>query len=219
MEKGKKDPIRVLLVDDHPILRDGIKRLIDQHADMVVCGQAGDSAEALAAIPKTDPGVVIVDITLKNENGIDLIREMIARHSAIPVLVLSMHDESVYAERCLRAGAKGYVMKSDDPGRLLEGIRQVFSGRVFLSDKQRDSLIQSIADRKNTPPNSINRLTDREMEIFNLIGQGKSSREIAGELGLSIKTVEAHREHIKAKLGLRHSTDLIKQAVQVTGGV
>ncbi len=210
LRKGKT---RVLLVDDHPILRRGLGQLINQEADMMVCGEAEDAPKAFEAIGALNPDVAVVDISLKGSNGIELIKNVKARYPALPILVLSMHDESLYAERALRAGGLGYIMKEEAIEQVLVAIRRVLTGEIFLSDKMKAKMLQQLTNgRGKTVTSPIEYLTDRELEVFRLIGEGRSTRQIAGELHLSVRTVEAYREYIKGKLNLKNSTELVQHA-------
>lgn len=209
----RKAKTRVLLVDDHPILRRGLAQLINQEADMTVCGEAEDAPRAFEAVSTLLPDVAVVDISLKGGNGIELIKNVKARFPDLPILVLSMHDESLYAERALRAGGLGYIMKEEAIGQVLVAIRQVLLGEIFLSDKMKAKMLQQLANGKaKTFVSPIEHLTDRELEVFRLIGEGRSTRQIAGELHLSVRTVEAYREYIKSKLNLKNATELVQHA-------
>src|SRR5437762_8242145 len=209
----RKPKTRVLLVDDHPILRRGLAQLINQEADMAVCGEAEDSPKAFQAVSTATPDVMVVDISLKGGNGIELIKNVKARFPDLPILVLSMHDESLYAERALRAGSLGYIMKEEAIEQVLVAIRRALNGEIFLSDKMKSKMLQQLATgRTKQVMSPIEALTDRELEVFRLIGEGHSTRQIAGELHLSIRTVEAYREYIKAKLNLKNSTELVQHA-------
>jgi DNA-binding NarL/FixJ family response regulator len=210
---NRKPKTKVLLVDDHPILRQGLARMINAEADFVVCGEAEDAAKAFDAVGTLSPDVAVIDISLKGSNGIELTKNLKARYPALPILVLSMHDESLYAERALRAGALGYIMKEEASEQVLVGIRRVLAGEIFLSERMKTKMLQQMASgRAKTVTSPIELLTDRELEVFRLIGEGRSTRQIAGQLHLSVRTVEAYREYIKAKLGLKNSTELIQHA-------
>lgn len=205
---------RLLIVDDHPIVRQGITRLINYEDELMVCGEAGNAKEALEAVEREKPDMVIVDISLKGRSGLELIKDLRMRHQDLPVLVVSMHDESLYAERVLRAGAKGYIMKQEPPEKVLNAIRQVLSGKIFVSEKMREKMLQRYvlgSSQKNA--STVERLSDRELEVFRLIGKGMGTRQIAKELDLSIKTVETYREHIKEKLNLENSSKLLQYAI------
>ena len=210
---NRKPKTKVLLVDDHPILRQGLGRLINAEADLIICGEAEDASKAFDLVGTLSPEVAVIDISLKNSNGIELIKNIKARYSALPILVLSMHDESLYAERALRAGALGYIMKEEASGQVLVGIRKVLAGEIFLSERMKSKMLQQMASgRSKVVASPIELLTDRELEVFRLIGEGRSTRQIAGQLHLSVRTVEAYREYIKAKLNLKNSTELIQHA-------
>lgn len=209
----RKPKTRVLLVDDHPILRRGLAQLINQEQDMTVCGEAEDAPKAFEAVSTLHPDVAVVDISLKGGNGIELIKNVKARFPDLPILVLSMHDESLYAERALRAGGLGYIMKEEAIEQVLIGIRRVLIGEIFLSDKMKAKMLQQLANGKAKAfVSPIEHLTDRELEVFRLIGEGRSTRQIAGELHLSVRTVEAYREYIKGKLNLKNATELVQHA-------
>jgi DNA-binding NarL/FixJ family response regulator len=209
----RKPKIRVLLVDDHPILRRGLAQLINGETDMMVCGEAEDSPKAFEAIGTLSPDIAVVDISLKSGNGIELIKNVKARYPELPMLVLSMHDESLYAERALRAGGRGYIMKEEAIEQVLVAIRRVLNGEIFLSEKMKSKMLQQFATgRSKTYTSPIETLTDRELEVFRLIGEGHSTRQIASELHLSVRTVEAYREYIKTKLNLKNSTELVQHA-------
>jgi len=207
---------KVLLVDDHPIVRQGLEQMINDSADLHVCGQAADTQEALKAVRDLAPDVVVLDISLKDRSGIDFIKEIHEVKPGLPVLVLSMHDETLQAERALRAGARGYIMKQEATEQVLTAIRRVLSGDIHLSDKMATRMLHQLVDNKKAPQtlSPLNTLTNRELEIFTLIGQGMGPREIATNLTLSVKTVEAHREHIKQKLAVKSANELIRHAMQ-----
>jgi DNA-binding NarL/FixJ family response regulator len=206
---------RVLLVDDHPIVRQGLKLLIDGEDDMEVNAEASTAAEAMQLLARELPDIALIDISLEDRSGVELIKDILARFPGLPLLALSMHDESLYAERVLRAGGKGYIMKQEATEVMLAAIRKVLAGEIYLSPKMSTRLLNHFVNRKSDQQaNSISRLTDRELEIFTMIGRGLSTREIADKLFLSIKTVEAHREHIKEKLNLKSWVELVRHAVQ-----
>jgi DNA-binding NarL/FixJ family response regulator len=209
----RKPKTRVLLVDDHPILRRGLAQMINLEADMIVCGEAEDSPKAFELAGSANPDVAVIDVCLKGGNGIELVKNLKARFPDLPTLVLSMYDESLYAERALRAGSLGYIMKEEATEQVLVAIRRVLLGEIFLSDKMKAKVLQQLATGKAKQVMSpIEALTDRELEVFRLIGEGHSTRQIAGELHLSIRTVEAYREYIKTKLNLKNSTELVQHA-------
>jgi DNA-binding NarL/FixJ family response regulator len=210
---NRKPKTKVLLVDDHPILRAGLRRLIDAESDMLVCGEAEEGPKAFELVGTLQPDIAVIDISLKGSNGIELIKNLKARYPALPTLILSMHDESLYAERALRAGSLGYIMKEEAIEQVLTAIRKVLVGEIFLSEKMKAKMLQQMASGKGKTVNSpIETLTDRELEVFRLIGEGHSTRQIAGQLHLSVRTVEAYREYIKAKLNLKNATELVQHA-------
>ena len=210
---NRKPKTRVLLVDDHAILRQGLVRLINHEADLEVCGEAEEGPKAFELVSKLNPDVVVVDISLKGSNGIELVKNLKARWPNLPTLVLSMHDESLYAERALRAGSLGYIMKEEAIEQVLVAIRSVLKGEIFLSEKMKAKMLQFLAGGKTkTASSPIELLTDRELEVFRLIGEGRSTRQIAEELRLSVRTVEAYREYIKTKLNLKNATELVQHA-------
>lgn len=206
---------RVLLVDDHPIVRQGLGLLLAQEPDMRVCAEAETPAEALVAIVTHKPDVAVIDLTLRDGLGLELIKDIRVRFPKLLSMVYSMRDESFYAERVLRAGARGYVTKEEGGKTVIEGIRKILTGQIFLSEKMASKMIgQFVGGPMQSPGDSINTLTDRELEVFELIGQGLPTREIAERLHLSPKTVDSHREHIKEKLKLDNATDLLKHAIE-----
>ena len=207
---------RVLLVDDHPIVRQGLTQLINSTSDMVVCGEASTGREALNMIETTSPDIAVVDISLEDSNGVELIRDIGARRPQLPCFVLSMYDETIYALRVLRAGGRGYLMKQEMPNMVLTGLRQVLAGHVYLSEKMSLRLVEQFVTTSPVVPFPAGELSDRELEVLTLIGRGQSTREIAENLFLSVKTVEAHRERIKEKLKLRNSAELLRYALQLT---
>ena len=212
---GQKAKYRVLLVDDHPILRKGLAELINQEADLTVCGEAEEAPKAFEAVGVLNPDVAVVDISLKGGNGLELIKNIKARYPDLPLLVLSMHDETLYAERALRAGSLGYIMKEEAIEKVLTAIRHVISGEIFLSDRMKGRLLnQLVGGRIKQGSSSIDSLSDRELEVFRLIGEGRGTRQIAEELRLSVRTVEAYREYIKDKLNLKNGTELVQHAFQ-----
>ncbi len=212
----KKTPKRsVFIVDDHSIVRRGLKQLIDQEADLAVCGEAENGQAALEAIKKLAPDVALVDLSLDGESGLELIKDIKARYPKVLGLVLSMHDEAFYAERVLRAGAKGYIMKLQAPDLILKAIRRVLSGEIYLSDPMASKMLRKVAGGEDPIVGSpIERLSDRELEVFQLIGIGLGTRHIAERLSRSVKTVETYREHIKLKLDLKDATELTQAAIQ-----
>ncbi len=215
----RKAKVRVLLVDDHPVLRKGLAQLINQDPRLAVCGEAEDAPQAIKAIETLLPDLVIMDISLKLGNGIELLKTVKPHFPDLPVLVLSMHDETLYAERSLRAGAMGYLMKDDPAEQVLLAIGRVLAGEIFLSNRMKSRMMLQFAGRNRKAPSStLEQLTDRELEVFRLIGAGRTTREIADHLHLSMHTVQAYREFIKAKLKLPNSTQLVQHAVHWTYG-
>jgi DNA-binding NarL/FixJ family response regulator len=206
---------KVFLVDDHPIVRQGLAQLINNEADLTVVGQGEDAYQSLRAIRDAKPDLLLTDVSLKDSDGIELVKEVKSQFPKLPVLVVSMHDESMYAERALRAGAGGYVMKQEAPQTLLAAIRTVLSGQVYVSGKMSATLLQRmVMGKKREGGLPMDRLTDRELEVFRMIGSGISVKEIADKLFISAKTVEAHREHIKEKLNFKSSADLLRFAIR-----
>lgn len=214
----KQAKARIVIVDDHPIVREHLAQLINQATDMTVCGQAADAPQALKVIDATKPDMAIVDLSLQNSPGLDLIKDIRATHPRLPVLVLSMHDESRYAERALRAGAKGYIMKQEATEQIMTAIRRVLSGEIFVSESLAEAMVHRFSKGRAEIEAAVARLTDRELEIFERIGQGQSRKQIAGELHLSIKTVETHCGHIMQKLELPTSFELVKRAAEWVQG-
>lgn len=215
----KRRPRRVLIVDDHPIVRQGLRRLIDLEEDLDVCAEAETVREARAAIREHRPDAIIVDISLKQGDGLELVRDVRAQYPTLPILVLSMHDETIYAERMLSAGASGYIMKQAASEQFLVAVRRVLDGGIYVSDTVSNTMIQRFTS--GNPPvaaNPIDRLSNREIQILHLIGKGLSTRETAEALDLSIKTVESHRQRIKKKLTLTTGTQLVQYAVNWFSG-
>ena len=206
---------RILVVDDHAVLREGLAAQINREADLVVCGEAENAGAAIEVVEKLNPDLVLADITLPGRNGLELIRDLRALRPGLPVLVLSMHDASLFAERVLRAGGRGYVSKSQSGQRLIQAIRHVLSGQIYLSDEVSTRLLGSFTGKAERPRtlSPVELLTDRELEVFTLIGQAKETREISQRLGMSAKTVEAHRASIKRKLKLKTGPELTRHAV------
>jgi DNA-binding NarL/FixJ family response regulator len=206
---------RVLLVDDHPIVRQGLGMLIAQQPDMVVCGECESAADALRLMEESPPDVAVVDLSLKGSTGLDLIKDVKIRHPRVLLLVYSMRDESFYAERVLRAGARGYVTKEETGKVVVDGIRKILTGQIFLSDRMASKMIGMFVEGAKAPCKpSVLSLSDRELAVFELIGQGLPTREIAAKLHVSPKTVDSHREHIKQKLKLDNATELLKHAIE-----
>lgn len=208
-------PHRILVVDDHPMMRLGLRQFIAQENDMVVCGEAADARETLSAVERFTPDLVLLDITLHGPSGLDLLKDLRIRYPGLLVLVHSMHDETIFAERALRAGARGYLMKQESGGEIVAAIRHVLRGEIYLSATLRRVSEKGSRTNGSLPPKTpIATLTDREFEVFQLIGSGNTNRDIARLLHLSQKTVEAHRDNIKRKLNLASSTALNLMAVR-----
>jgi DNA-binding NarL/FixJ family response regulator len=206
---------RVFIVDDHTMFREGLRQLIERESTMTVCGDAPDATEALKGIRESKPDVVIVDISLAGASGLDLIKSIKAEFEDLPVLVVSMHDESLYAERALRAGAMGYVMKHEPAKTVKAAIQKVLGGDMYLSEKMSNSVINRLLRGQTDQPKSpIEMLSDRELEVFRLLGQGKGVRLIGEELGVTIPTVNSFRNRIKEKLQLKSSTEVMLHAIQ-----
>jgi DNA-binding NarL/FixJ family response regulator len=216
--KAKNKPAgrkRVLIVDDHAVLREGLATQIDREPDLEVCGEAVNASEAVAAVESLAPDLVLADINLPGRNGLELIRDIHTLRPGLPVLVLSMHDETLFAELALRAGGRGYISKQRDGRELIGAIRRVLGGQIYLSDEISTRLLGSLTGKAQKPKtvSPVDLLTDRELEVFTLIGQAKETKEIARQLGMSGKTVEAHRAAIKRKLALKTGPELTRHAV------
>lgn len=204
---------RILLVDDHELVRFGTARLIEAEADMAVCGEAADAPEALQLIRSTAPQLAIIDLSLRQGSGLDLVKEIRQAHPAVLTIVCSMHDEELYAARALRAGARAYVHKQQAARVLIDAIRQVLAGKIYLSARMTEQLLERAAGRPNAAATPLESLSDRELQVFELIGEGLTVREIAERLFVSPKTVEFHRERVRDKLGLQSSTALARHAI------
>ena len=206
---------RVLIVDDHPMMRTGLAQLIDHEHDLKVGAEADNAGQALDAVAKQKFDLMLLDISLPDKNGLELIKDIRTLKPELPILVVSMHDEMIYAERVLRAGARGYIMKQEGGQKFLAAMRQVLAGKVFVSEKMSARILENFSGNKAENSGSpVQRLSDREFEVFQLIGQGIGTREIAGRLHLSVKTVEVHRANIKEKLSLTTATELVRYAVR-----
>jgi DNA-binding NarL/FixJ family response regulator len=207
-------PSRILIVDDHPLFREGLRQLIEREPDLSVCGEAKDAAEAIRLVDESKPDLVIVDISLGNTSGIDLVKSLKANDAELPLLVLSMHDESLYAERSLRAGAMGYLMKHEPPKTVKAAIHRVLGGEMYLSEKMSSSMITKLMrGGGESKESAVNGLSDRELEVFRLLGQGKGTRQIAQELNLTIPTINSFRARIKEKLQVKNSSELLLRAI------
>lgn len=212
---SETDVKRILLVDDHEIVRRGIASLLTAEPDLQIAGEADDVESAVQAVQNVRPHLMLLDLSLKNGDGLDVLRRLREMNNEIPTLVLSMYDEAVYAERALRAGAKGYLRKVDVAQTIITAVRKVLSGQIYVSDAAAGRMLQKISSGKQASPDvSIDRLTDRELQVLRCIGRGMSNQEIADELIISTKTVESHREHLKQKLGLATSGDLLRYAIE-----
>jgi DNA-binding NarL/FixJ family response regulator len=208
---------RVLLVDDHPIVRQGLALLIDREPDLSVCGEADGAHSAFHAIETLRPDLMVLDISLSGPDGLDVLKEIRIKTASLPILILSMHDESIYAERAMRAGANGYIMKQEATERVLVAIRRIMQGDVYLSDRLTNTMLQQYVRGASTAKKSpLVNLTDRELEVFRLIGEGHGTRQIADELHLSVKTIESYQAHIKEKLALRNARELVQHAIEWT---
>ena len=206
---------KILLVDDHPLVREWLTHLINEQRDLVVCGEAESAPEALTAVEKSRPDLAIVDLSLKSGSGIDCIKDLKRLHPSLLILVLSMHDEALYGERALRAGARGYIMKREVTKKIIGAIRQVLHGGLCISEKLAATMAEKLVDRRvpsNASPVSL--LSDRELEVFQFLGKGCKTRSIAGELHVSVKTVQAYCARIKEKLHLANATELLREAIR-----
>lgn len=214
--KGSSGRHRIFLVDDHPVTREGLARLINCESGLEVCGEAGTAAAAVSKIESLRPDLVIVDVSLtKGASGLELIKDIASRNVRLPMLALSTHDESLYAERALRAGARGYVMKQEPTEKVMQAIRKILAGELYLSRAMNDRLLRKVAQPNSAPSVSeIEQLSDRELEVYRLLGQGRGTRQIAAELHLSVSTVETYRAHIKEKLHLSSASELVRHAVE-----
>jgi DNA-binding NarL/FixJ family response regulator len=212
---GSAEKKKVFVVDDHPIMREGIAQLINQSHGYCVCGEADDAAKALLDVESCRPDIVIADLSLGKTSGFTLLENLKVRHDDLPVLVLSMHDEAVYAERVVRLGAKGYLMKSEGPAKVMEAIERILAGEIYVSEKIKSRMLQKLGEAGTRPliP-SVESLSNRELEVFKLLGEGLETQQIADVLALSVKTVEAHIAHLKEKLDLKTSRELLVYAVR-----
>jgi len=213
--KTKTTARRILIVDDHPMMRTGLAQLINHEADLAIGAEAGTASQAMETLAKQSFDLLLLDISLPDKNGLELIKDIRALKPRLPILVVSMHDEMIYAERVLRAGGRGYIMKQEGGQKFLAAIRQVLSGKVYVSEKMASRILENFSggppDRSESP---VQRLTDREFEVFQLLGQGNGTRAVAEQLHLSVKTVEVYRAKIKEKLELKTATELIRYTVR-----
>jgi DNA-binding NarL/FixJ family response regulator len=206
---------RILLIDDHPIMRHGLAQLLRMEEGLEICGEAGSAREGIEAIPKVSPDLVILDLTLPDRHGLELLKDIQVQHPGMRCLVLSMHDEALYAERALRAGARGYIMKEVAADHLVTAVRKILSGGIFISEAISARMIEQLSSAHNRGgPAGIETLTDRELEVLGMIGTGTPTKLIAERLGISVRTVEAHRAHIKEKLAITDGAALVRYAVQ-----
>ncbi|MFO7730540.1 MAG: response regulator transcription factor [Spirochaetia bacterium] len=205
---------RIVIIDDHPIVRKGFAQLINREADLAVVGEAEDHLTAQTVIAETQPDLALVDLTLKESDGLELIKIINAQYPKVKTMVISLHDERVYAERALRAGAKGYIMKSEATENVMTAIRTVLRGSMYLSDDMQERMLLQFAGNSHKETSPIDVLSDREFEVFRMIGDGLETREIAKRLTLSVKTIETYKSHLKTKLDLHSSTELIQRAVE-----
>lgn len=207
--------IRVLIVEDHPITRQGLKALINQQLNLLVCGETDSAAQAIDLVNTLEPDLAVIDVSLKTSSGIDLTKTLHTQRPALPILVISMHDEALFAERALRAGALGYVMKNEAGDRITTAIQHVLRGDLYLSPKMKERVLHRFVNKKNEGlVFAMDTLSNREMEVFQLIGNGFSTRQIAEKLTLSSKTIDSYREHLKLKLGLETGAELMRHAIQ-----
>ncbi|HZP59021.1 MAG TPA: response regulator transcription factor [Opitutaceae bacterium] len=215
-DKNLRAKFRVLLVDDHPITREGIAMLINQEGNLTVCGEADSAPQALELVNQLSPDLAVIDISLKAMSGIELMKNIKALKPDLPVLVMSMHDEGLYAERALRAGARGYIMKNEASDKIRTAIHRVLDGELYLSDRMKEKMLHRLVSSKKDDEVilPVELLSDREMEVFQLIGNGFSTKQIAAKLNLSVKTIDSYREHLKMKLPLEHGSDLVRYAIQ-----
>jgi len=205
---------RVLIVDDHPIFRAGLTGLVNLETELTVCGEANDAKQAMQALEKLHPDLVLLDMSLPGKGGLELLKDIRAIAPQTPVLIISMHDETLYAERVIKAGGRGYIMKQEGPEKIVQAIRKVLSGSISVSERIAAQILDAMSGGKGGASSSVSTLTDREFEVYRLLGQGKEPHEIARTLHLSIKTVDTHRAHIRQKLGLRNATELIHHATR-----
>jgi len=217
-QQTEKASARILIVDDHPVVRQGLKIALGQ-AGFSICGEADGMAEAMSVLESVKPDLILADLDLEGASGIDLIKAVKEAHPELPVLILSMHDEDAYAERALRAGARGYMMKHTAPEQLAEGVRQALAGEIILSENMKRKILLGLAGRREpAAATAIDKLTDRELEVFRLLGEGMTTRRIAERLSISVKTVEAHIAHLKSKLGAESGRELQHRAYSWSSG-
>ncbi|MCW1924943.1 response regulator transcription factor [Luteolibacter arcticus] len=213
MTATTNDHARIVLVDDHPMVRERLAEVINREPDLSVCGEAEDRGGALEVIEREKPRLAIVDLTLRRSNGLDLIKDLRVMHPELLILVLSMQDENLYAERVIRAGAHGYITKQEATRKILDAIRQVMAGKVFLSEEISADILSRMLGKSKGAVRSLDVLSDRELQVFGLVGEGFGTRQIAEQLGLDVKTVETYRTRIKEKLELKDASELLRQAI------
>ena len=216
---AKQPKTKVFVVDDHPVFRDGLVRIVGRVPGLEVCGEADNAMQAFDGISKLNPDLVLMDIGLPGKSGLELLQDVHAINPALPVLVISMHDETLYAERVLRAGGRGYIMKQEGPEKITEAIIKVLSGQVYASAQTAATILDALSRPRSaaSSTSAVGKLTDRELEVLRLTGQGKDNHQIAQELHISLKTVDTHRSHIREKLGLKNGTELVHYAVRWAG--
>ncbi len=209
-------PKQVLIVDDHPVFRSGLIGLVAMEPDLAVCDEAHDAAQAMAMVTRTRPDLVMMDMSLPDKSGLEALKDLRAACPQVPVLMISMHDETLYAERVIRAGGRGYIMKQEGPEKVILAIRKVLAGGISVSEAISALILDALSGSNGTKPGaaSVSKLSDREFEVYRLVGQGKEPQEVARLLHLSVKTVDTHRSQIKKKLGLRNNTELVHHATR-----
>ncbi|MCD8554160.1 response regulator transcription factor [Seleniivibrio sp.] len=212
---SESDKVLIFLLDDHAVLLEGLTILINKEPDMEVCGTASDGPSAMSKLFSLKPDIIIVDLTLENSNGLDFIKCLKARYDDVRVLVLTMHDELVFAERCIRAGASGYIMKSESPSAIIDAMRLIMKGKIYLSPKMTQHVVlRAMNPKEKSDADSVENLSDREFQVFQYIGEGITSKDMASKLNLSIKTIDSVRENIKHKIGLESAAELTKFAIK-----
>ena len=216
MKLEKKKPIRILLVDDHPIVRHGMRQLIEVEEDMMVCGEAADAIEGLSVLQSSNPDMAIVDISMEGKNGIELIKDIRVRQKDFPIIVLSVHSEVTYAERALKAGAQGYILKQEAPGIIISAIRKIMGGNIFVCERMASKLLSKLAPSRSTgfDDSPVACLSDRELEILEMIGHGQGPKQISETLNISVNTVQTYRSRIKVKLNLKTAAEPVKFATE-----
>lgn len=214
VETRARNKVRVVIVEDHPMFRERLTQLINKEADMIVCGEADNIRDGFQLLVNGNATIGIVDITLKGSSGLELIKNLKSMGENVPILVLSMHDESLYAERALRAGAKGYITKTEASSKVMTALRQVLAGQIYIGQQMTTKILTNVVGRRQSQGSGIERLTDRELEVFELLGRGRTTRQISTELNLGAATVETYRSRIKEKLHLENGAQLRREAVR-----